>query len=152
MLNVPANPGIHPWRLLLLGTRTLTLSVDLSSEGARYGQFSYSMLQNDHLLFPAKSEPVQDKYLGRQKNTSNLAVVQRNTEEVQSATPVHRRAGNVERESGDGGVHENTEVVAKVGTGHTKSPHAGENQDGTDSKQDTSNNRLVNRSVEGLVS
>lgn len=39
MLNVPANPGIHSWRLLLLGALALTLGVDLSSEGARDSQF-----------------------------------------------------------------------------------------------------------------
>lgn len=158
MLNVLANPGIYSWRLLLLaalllGTLALTLGVDLSSEGAIDSQFSSRNASNiDYLLFPAKSEPVQDKDLGSQKNTRNLAVVQCNTKEVQGATPVHRRAGYVEREPGDGSIHENAEVVAKVGTRHTKSPHAGENQDGTDSKQDTSNDGLVDRSVEGLVS
>lgn len=78
-------------------------------------------------------------------------MIQSNAEEVQSATPIHWRSGHVEREASDGSVHENTKVVAKVGTGHTESPHAGENQDRTNSEQDTTNDRLVNRCVEGLV-
>ena len=45
MLNVLADPGIHSWRLLLLaalllGTLTLTLGIDLSSERAKDSQFS----------------------------------------------------------------------------------------------------------------
>lgn len=41
MLNVPANPIIHAFRLLLLasllGALALTLGIDLGSEGTRFG-------------------------------------------------------------------------------------------------------------------
>ena len=78
-------------------------------------------------------------------------MVQGNTEKVQSAAPVHRRPGHIEGEAGDGGVHEDTKVITKVGSGHAKSPHAGENQDRTNSEQDTTDDGLVHGGVEGLV-
>lgn len=78
-------------------------------------------------------------------------MVQSNTEEVESAAPVHRRASHVEGETGDRSVHEDTEVVTKVCSSHTEGPHAGENQDRTDSEQDPSNDGLMHRGVEGLV-
>lgn len=78
-------------------------------------------------------------------------MVQRNTEEVQSATPVHRRASYIEGEAGDRCVHEDTKVITKISSGHTKSPHAGENQNRANSEQDTTNDGLVHRGIEWLV-
>lgn len=78
-------------------------------------------------------------------------MVQSNTEEVQSATPVHWRASHIEGKAGDRCVHEDTEVVTKISAGHTKSPHAGENQNRANSEQDTTNDGLVHRGIEGLV-
>lgn len=81
------------------------------------------------LLLPLQSEPVHHKDLGSQKKTSHLALVQSNAQEVQGASPVHGRAGHVEREAGDGSIHEDSKVVAQVGASHTKSPHARQDKD-----------------------
>lgn len=64
MLNVPANPGIHSWRLLLLaalllGTLTLALGVDLSSEGAGDYQFGS---RNGPKMNTYSSQPRANQY------------------------------------------------------------------------------------------
>lgn len=106
----------------------------------------------ENLLLPLQSEPVQHKDLRSQKNTGHLALVQSYSEEVQSTSPVHRRASHVEWEAGNRSIHENTEIVAQVGTSHTKSPHTGEDEDGADDEQNTTHNGLVHGCVEGLLS
>lgn len=104
-----------------------------------------------NLLLPLESEPVHHKDLSSQKKTCDLALVQRNSKEIQGASPVHRRAGHVEWEAGDRSIHEDTKVVTQVGASHTKSPHAGQNQHRTDDKQDTADEWLVHWGVEGLL-
>lgn len=104
-----------------------------------------------NLLFPLESEPVHHKDLGSQKKTCHLALVKSNSKEIQGASPVHRRASHVEREAGDRSIHEDTKVVTQVGTSHTKSPHAGQNQHRTGGKQDTADEWLVHWGVEGLL-
>lgn len=79
-------------------------------------------------------------------------MVQSNAKEIQGASPVHWRAGDIEREPNDRSVHENTEVVAKISARHPEGPHAGENKNGANSEQHTANQRLVNRRIERLVS
>ena len=59
----------------------------------------------ENLLLPLESKPVQDEDLTRQNDTSHLAMVERNTQKIQGASPVHRRAGDVEGEASDGGIH-----------------------------------------------
>lgn len=113
----PIQPGIHIRLLLLaallLSALALTLGVDLGSEGAgrTVSLDPLVCFYGLNSLLPLEGKPVQHKHLGSQKDTSDLAVVQSNTEEVQSAAPVHGRSGHVEREAGDGGIHENAEVV-----------------------------------------
>lgn len=108
-------------------------------------------LSDADLLLPAKSEPVEHKDLGSQENSSDFAVVQSDSEEVQGAAPVHWRASHVEGEAGDRSVHEDTEVVTQVCSGHTKGPHARKYQDRADSEQNATDDRLIHRGVEGLV-
>lgn len=76
MLKVPANPIIHALHLLLLaslllGTLTLTLGIDLSSKGTGSSWVSKFLSRmrynNQDLLLPLQSEPVQHKDLGRQQ-------------------------------------------------------------------------------------
>lgn len=141
-------------RLLLLGTLAVTLGIDLGSEGAeRTVSLASRIGQNaeQNLLLPLQGKPVHHKDLGSQKKTSYLALVQSNAEEVQGASPVHGRASHVEREAGDGCIHENAKVVAEVGTSDAESPHARQNQDRAGNEQDTTDDRLVHRSVEGLL-
>lgn len=76
----------------LLSTLTLTLGIDLGGEGA--GGIVVSLeetksVTRGYILLPLQGEPVQHKDLGCQKETGNLALVQSNAEEVQSAAPVH---------------------------------------------------------------
>jgi len=94
------------------------------------------MKSTGHLLLPLKSEPVQDEDLGRQGNPSHLTVVKSDSQEVQGASPVHGRAGDVEREASDGGIHQDSEVISKVGAGDTKSIHAGQNENGANAEED----------------
>lgn len=104
-----------------------------------------------HVLLPLKGEPVQHKDLGCQKETSDLALVQSKAEEVQGAAPIHGRASHVEREAGDGGIHEDTKIVTKIGASYTQSPHAGQHQDGADGEQNAADEGLVHRRVERLL-
>lgn len=105
----------------------------------------------DHILLPLKGKPVQHKDLGGQKDTSNLALVKSDAEEVQGAAPVHGRAGDVEREASDGCIHEDTKVVTEIGASHTQRPHAGQHQDGADGEENAADDGLVHWRVEGLL-
>lgn len=78
-------------------------------------------------------------------------MVQSNAEEVQSAAPVHGRSGHIERETSDGGIHENSEVVSQISTGHAKSPHTRQDEDGASCEENSTDDGLVHGSVEGLV-
>ena len=143
---------LQSFTALLLSAFALTLGVDLGSERAVESVSQLlEIMTAENLLLPLQSEPVQHKDLSSQKNTGYLAMVQSNTEEVQSATPVHRRASHVEWEAGNWSIHENTEIVAQVGTSHTKSPHAGENENRANSEHNPTNNGLVHWGVEGLL-
>lgn len=143
---------LQSFTALLLSAFTLTLGIDLGSERAVETVSRFLEITTaENLLLPLQSEPVQHKDLSSQKNTSYLALVQSNTEEVQSATPVHRRGCHVEREAGNRSIHENAEVVAQVSTSHTESPHAGENEDRANSEHNPTNNGLVHWGVEGLL-
>lgn len=108
--------------------------------------------RTEHLLLPLESKPVQDEDLGRQCDPSHLAVVKSDSQEVQGASPVHGGAGDVERKASDGGIHQDSEVVSKVGAGDAKSIHAGQNENGAKAKEDGSQDRLVHRGVVRLVS
>lgn len=88
-----------------------------------------------YLLLPLESEPVQDEDLSRQGNPSHLTVIKSHSQEVQGASPVHGRAGDIEREASDGGIHQDSEVVSKVGARDTKSIHAGQNEDGANAEE-----------------
>src|SRR4051794_30149389 len=108
----------------LLSTLPLTLGINLGGEGA--GEIAVSLDQTNsvirgYILLPLQGEPVQHKDLGCQKETGNLALVQSNSEEVQSAAPVHGGAGHVEWEAGNRGIHEDTKVVTKIGASHAQS-------------------------------
>lgn len=104
-----------------------------------------------HLLLPLQSEPVHHKDLGSQEKASHLALVQSNTQEVQSASPVHGRAGDVEREASDRSIHEDSKIVTQIGASHTESPHARQDQDRANGEQNTTDEGLVYRSVEWLL-
>ena len=106
----------------------------------------------EHLLLPLESEPVQNEDLGRQKDASHLTVVKGDSQEVQGASPVHRRTGDVEGKARDGGIHQDTEVVSEVGSGDAKGIHAGQNEDRAGCKQSGAQERLVHRGVVGLIS
>lgn len=108
--------------------------------------------EGGHLLLPPESKPVQDKDLGRQNDPSHLAVVQSNSQEVQGASPVHRRTGHVEGKASDGGVHQDPKVVSQIGTGDAQGIHAGQDENGAESKEHAAQDRLVHRGVVGLVS
>lgn len=76
---------------LLLSALTLTLGIDLGSEGTDESVSLFlELMTAENLLLPLQSEPIQHKDLSSQKNTGHLALVKSNTEKVQSATPVHR--------------------------------------------------------------
>ena len=104
-----------------------------------------------HLLFPPKSEPIQDEDLGRQNDARHLAPIESDSQEVQSASPVHGGTGDAEGESGDGGIHQDTKVVSKVGAGYSQGIHAGQDKDGADGEKEAAKNRLVHRGIVGLV-
>lgn len=106
----------------------------------------------EHLLLPLESEPVQNEDLGRQKDASHLTVVKGDSQEVQSASPIHRRTGDVEGKARDGGIHQDTEVVSEVGSGDAKGIHAGQNEDRAGGKKGRAQERLVHRGVVGLIS
>lgn len=109
-------------------------------------------MKMEHLLLPPESKPVQDEDLGRQDDPGHLAVVESNSQEVQGASPVHRRAGHVERKPRDGGIHQDSKVVSEVGTGDAQGIHAGQDENGAGAKEHTAQYRLVHRGVVGLVS
>lgn len=104
------------------------------------------------LLLPLQGKPVDNEDLEGQQETSHLAMVQSNTQEVQGASPVHGRASDIEWESGNGSIHEDAEVVTQVGTSDTQSPHAGKNQNRSPGEQKTAHDGLVDGGIEWLVS
>lgn len=73
-----------------------------------------------------------------------------NGQKVQRAAGVHGRAGDVERESGHGRIHQDTEVVTQVGASDAQSPHTGEDEHIPDSEQAHGEIRLVDGLVEWL--
>lgn len=104
-----------------------------------------------YLLLPLESEPVQDEDLGRQEDTRHLALVESNAQEVQSTAPVHGGTSNVEGEAGDRRIHQDTEVVAKVGAGDTEGIHAGQDEDGAEGEEKAAEDGLVHRGIIRLV-
>lgn len=103
------------------------------------------------LLLPFESQPVQDKNLSGQEKTGDAAPVQGHGQEVQGAAPVHRSARDIEGETGDGSVHQDTKVVTQVGARDTQGPHAGQDEDIADGEQDVRDQRLVDGLIDGLV-
>lgn len=68
----------------------------------------------------------EDKH--RQGNACWLAQPERTAKETHEAAVVHRCVRHVEREAGYHFVHEDTKVVAEIGTSNTKSPHGREDE------------------------
>lgn len=116
----PAHPKAlyhHPSHLVLLSPSglcalLLALLVDASREW----------------ILEAKRDKVDNQHLDGQEHTGRLSVPESCSEEAQGGAVVHWRIGNVEWEASDAGVHQDTEVVAEIGAGEAKGPHAGDNE------------------------
>lgn len=96
-------------------------------------------------------EPIKHEYLKRQKKAGNLSIVQSGTQETQRATPVHRRAGNIERKPSNGRVHQDAKVISEIGACDTKRPHTRNDKDIACSEQSVGDVGLVDGFVEWLV-
>lgn len=103
------------------------------------------------VLFPLKCKPVRNKHQGSQQQAGHLSSVQRDSEEAHRATPVHGRAGDIEREPRDGGIHQDAEIVAQIGTRDAQRPHTREDENVSGAEEDEGEVRLVERCEEGLV-
>lgn len=79
-------------------------------EGGGFGENSW--MKGKYLLLPLESEPVENKDFGGQEEARDFTSVQGYTQEVEGASPVHRRAGDVEGKPSDGSIHEDSEIVS----------------------------------------
>lgn len=104
-----------------------------------------------NLLLPSQCKPIEHKHLKRQQQTGNLSIVQRSTQEAQRATPVHGGTSHIERESSNGGVHQDAKVISEVGTRNAECPHARDDKDITGSEQAIGDVGLVDGFIERLV-
>lgn len=158
--------------LLRLGAFSITLRVYLSSEWTRmltkmlvYLNMNQKMvIRGDigvgsyrketgikHILLPLQSKPIHNKDLSRQKDPCHSAFIQSNTEEVQSAPPIHRRPGDVERKTSNRRIHQNAKVITKVGPSQAEDVHARQHEHGAHAEKHPAKQWLVDGCIVRLV-
>jgi hypothetical protein len=135
----------------LPGRSVYVAHYDRTDGGARGGGVARAQTEGEYLLLPLKGKPVQNKDPSRQNEAGHLARVEGDAQEVQSATPVHGGPGDVEREAGDRGIHENAEIITQVGAGDAESPHASQDEHRAEAEEGITKQGLVDWGIEGLV-
>lgn len=108
-------------------TLTLTLSVDLRSEG----------------ILVSQGELVDNVDPDGEQNTSRLAIPQRGSKETAGRASVHGRASHVEGKASHHLIHKKAKVVTEECTSNAKSPSRGDDQDIADSKESGSSSPHV---------